>query len=84
MTQAADIWAAILAKLDDRVGPHGCATWFRPLAVLGCDDVVLRLEAPSGPATVIETDEKVALTDDLFEKLGRLLGDKAWKIESAS
>ena len=47
MIQAADIWAAILAKLDDRVGPHGCATWFRPLTVLGCDDVVLRLRAPN-------------------------------------
>ncbi len=46
--------------------------------------VVLRLETPSGPATVIETDETVALTDNLFEQLGRLLGDKAWKIESAS
>ena len=46
--------------------------------------VLLRLEAPSGTPTVIETDEKVALTDGLFEQLGKILGDKAWKIESAS
>ncbi|TBR22498.1 DNA polymerase III subunit alpha, partial [bacterium] len=46
--------------------------------------VLLRLEAPSGPPVLIETDEKVALTDGLFEQLGKILGDKAWKIESAS
>ena len=46
--------------------------------------VLLRLEAPSAAATVIETEEKVALTDGLFEQLGKILGDKAWKIESAS
>ena len=44
--------------------------------------VVLRLEGPGGAATVIETDEQVELTDRLFEQLGRLLGEKAWKIES--
>ncbi|MDE2291160.1 MAG: DNA polymerase III subunit alpha, partial [Elusimicrobia bacterium] len=46
--------------------------------------VLLRLEAPAGPATLIETEQRVALTADLFEQLGRLLGEKAWKIESAS
>ena len=46
--------------------------------------VLLRLEAPTGAPTLIETDEKVALTDGLFEQLGKILGDKAWKIESAS
>ncbi|MBI2363234.1 MAG: DNA polymerase III subunit alpha, partial [Elusimicrobia bacterium] len=45
--------------------------------------VVLRLEGPGGAVTVIETDEQVELTDRLFEQLERLLGEKAWKIESA-
>ncbi|TPW20795.1 MAG: DNA polymerase III subunit alpha, partial [Elusimicrobia bacterium] len=46
--------------------------------------VLIRLEAAVGAPTLIETDEKVALTDGLFEQLGKILGDKAWKIESAS
>ena len=46
--------------------------------------VLLRLEAPAAAATLIETDEKVALNDGLFEQLSRILGEKAWKIESAS
>ena len=33
---------------------------------------------------LFETDDKVELTDRLFEPLERLLGEKAWKIESAS
>ncbi|MBI3299961.1 MAG: DNA polymerase III subunit alpha [Elusimicrobia bacterium] len=46
--------------------------------------VLLRLEAPATAPTLIEIDERVELSDGLFEQLGRLLGDKAWKIESAS
>jgi len=47
MTPATDVWAAILAKLEAKVGSDACSTWFGPLTVVGCDDVGLRLHAPN-------------------------------------
>lgn len=47
MTPATNLWATILAKLEDKVGSDACATWFRPLTVVACDNVVLRLQAPN-------------------------------------
>ncbi|MBM3668140.1 MAG: hypothetical protein FJW90_11850 [Actinobacteria bacterium] len=47
MTQPADIWTVILAKLEASVGPDVCSTWFRPLTVVGCDEGGLRLHAPN-------------------------------------
>jgi DNA polymerase-3 subunit alpha len=46
--------------------------------------VWLRVETPGHEQTLIETEENVNLHDPLFEQLGKLLGEKAWKIESAS
>ncbi|MFH1726132.1 MAG: DNA polymerase III subunit alpha [Elusimicrobiota bacterium] len=46
--------------------------------------VFLRLDTTGHGQTLIETDEKVDLKDRLFEQLSRILGEKSWKIESAS
>jgi DNA polymerase-3 subunit alpha len=50
----------------------------------GRTPVFLSLETTTHGQALIETDEKVALQDRLFEQLGDLLGEKSWKIESAS
>ena len=49
----------------------------------GRTPVFLSLETTTHGQALIETDEKVALQDRLFEQLGDLLGEKSWKIESA-
>ncbi|MFA6029869.1 MAG: DNA polymerase III subunit alpha [Elusimicrobiota bacterium] len=46
--------------------------------------VHLRLETPTHGEMHVETEESVALTAQLFEALERVLGERAWKIESGS
>ena len=49
----------------------------------GSTPVFLRVNTPTGQ-TLIETHERVALEDPLFDELGKLLGEKSWQIQNAS
>ncbi|PCI40722.1 MAG: DNA polymerase III subunit alpha [Elusimicrobia bacterium] len=46
--------------------------------------VFIQLDTPSHGQTLVETEERVVLKDGLFDQLEKVLGDKAWKIESVS
>ncbi len=45
--------------------------------------VTLQLESPAHGSSVIETDTSVRLEESLFEDLEKVLGERAWRIESA-
>jgi len=46
--------------------------------------VYIKLDTPTHGQTLVETEERVFLKDGLFDQLGKILGEKAWKIESVS
>jgi DNA polymerase-3 subunit alpha len=46
--------------------------------------VFIKLDTPAHGQTLVETEERVVLKDGLFDQLGKILGEKAWKIESVS
>ncbi|MDD5627518.1 MAG: hypothetical protein PHU21_00520, partial [Elusimicrobia bacterium] len=45
--------------------------------------VILEHETPEGTA-VLELDARVTVDKNLLESIGRILGEKSWRIESAS
>ncbi|HAH05161.1 MAG TPA: DNA polymerase III subunit alpha [Elusimicrobia bacterium] len=46
--------------------------------------VHFRLQTPAHGEVLVESEESVAFDERLFEELGRILGEKAWQIESGS
>ena len=43
---ARDIWRQVLAWIDEKIGPHGFETWFRPIRFAGGNRTALRVTVP--------------------------------------
>jgi hypothetical protein len=64
-----DLWARALAAVQQRVSPEVFKTWFRPLALAGCNATLCRLVAPTQAFRRSFTDNYSQLFKEVIDQV---------------